>query len=119
MEKGNKGLYTILGEGSRFNGTLSVPHSLRIDGELKGKIETTETLTIGSLGVIEADIKARRAIFGGKVVGNVIAEERVELESKSSLVGDLKTRNLIINEGALFHGACSMEGGRNSNSLER
>ncbi|MDD5673136.1 MAG: polymer-forming cytoskeletal protein [Chitinivibrionales bacterium] len=109
MEKGNKGLYTILGEGSHFDGTLSAPHSIRIDGVLKGSIETTETLTVGSLGNIEADIKARRAIIGGKIVGNVIAEERVELETKSSLVGDLKTRNLIINEGALFHGACSMD----------
>ena len=60
MEKGNtKGLYTILGEGTVFEGTISVPHSLRIDGSFKGKIHTTEIITIGNTGIVEADIVAK------------------------------------------------------------
>ncbi|HON09272.1 MAG TPA: polymer-forming cytoskeletal protein [Chitinispirillaceae bacterium] len=109
MEKGNtKGLYTILGEGTVFEGTISVPHSLRIDGSFKGKIHTTEIITIGNTGIVEADIVAKSAIIGGKVTGNLSVEDRVELEADSSLIGDLKTRDLIINEGAVFHGNCSM-----------
>jgi cytoskeletal protein CcmA (bactofilin family) len=110
MEKNTgKGLYTMLGEATVFEGTLTVPHSLRIDGRVKGKIEVSDVLTIGPNGVIEADIKAKSAIIGGKVTGNVIVDDRVELENNASIVGDIRTRDLVINEGAVFQGNCSMD----------
>ena len=112
MEKSSaKGLYTMLGESTVFEGTITVPHSLRIDGIVKGKIETGEVLTVGPSGVIEADVKAKSAIIGGKVTGNVYVEDRIELESKASIIGDIRTRDLIINEGAVFQGNCTMDGG--------
>ncbi len=114
MEKTNKGLYTIIGEGTTFEGSIVVPHSIRIDGSFKGKIDTTEVLTVGSSGVVEAEIIARSAVIGGKVIGNLSVKERVELEVNSSLIGDLKTKDLIINEGAVFHGNCTMEKGKDS-----
>ena len=109
----NKGLLTMIGEGTSLEGSIVVPHSIRIDGSLKGKIETSETLTVGENGVIEADIIAKSAIIAGKVVGNLSVEDRVELESQASFIGDLKTRDPIINEGATFHGNCSMDNGKN------
>jgi len=112
MEKLNKGLYTIIGEGTSFEGTITVPHSIRVDGYFKGKIDTSEVLTIGSTGVVEADIMARSAVIGGKVVGNMVVQERVELEVNSSLIGDLSTKDLIISEGAIFHGNCTMDKGK-------
>lgn len=114
MDKNSKGLYTMLGEGTVLEGSLRVPHSIRIDGTLKGKIDTAEMLTVGSTGLVEADMKAKSAVIGGKVVGNLIADDRVELEANSSLVGDLRTRDLIINEGAVFHGNCSMLDSKNN-----
>jgi cytoskeletal protein CcmA (bactofilin family) len=112
MEKGStKGLYTMLGESTVFEGTILVPHSLRIDGRVKGKIETAEVLTIGPNGIVDADIKAKSAIIGGKVIGNVVVEDRIELESKASIIGDIRTRDLVINEGAVFQGNCSMDPG--------
>jgi cytoskeletal protein CcmA (bactofilin family) len=112
MEKNSpKGLYTMLGESSVFEGTLMVPHSLRIDGRVKGRIEAGEVITIGPNGIIEADIKAKSAIIGGKVTGNVFVEDRIELESKASITGDIRTRDLVINEGAVFLGNCSMNTG--------
>lgn len=109
----NKGLLTMIGEGTSLEGSIVVPHSIRIDGSLKGKIETSETLTVGENGVIEADIIAKSAIIAGKVVGNLSVEDRVELESQASFIGDLKTRDLVINEGATFHGNCSMDNEKN------
>jgi cytoskeletal protein CcmA (bactofilin family) len=109
----DKGLHTIIGEGTTLEGTITVPHSIRIEGTLKGKLETTETLTVGNTGHIEADIIAKSAIIGGTVRGNLSVEDRVELEANSSLIGDLRTRDLVINEGATFHGNCSMDVGKN------
>jgi cytoskeletal protein CcmA (bactofilin family) len=112
-KKADKGFYTMLGQESVFEGAIRVPHSIRIDGVFKGKVETSAMLTIGNNGVVEADIIAKSAIIGGKVTGNVSVEERVELESCSSLVGDLRTRELVINEGAIFHGKCAMKDRQN------
>jgi cytoskeletal protein CcmA (bactofilin family) len=112
-KKTDKGFYTMLGPESVFEGTIRVPHSIRIDGIFKGKLETSAMLTIGNDGRVEADIAAKSAIIGGKVTGNISVEERVELESSSSLVGDLRTRDLVINEGAVFHGKCSMKESQN------
>ncbi len=109
MEKKNeKGFLTMIGEGTAFEGTITVPHSLRIDGNFKGRIDTAEMLTIGKNARVEADIRSKSAIIGGRVTGNIVAEERVELEAEASLIGDLQTRDLVISEGAVFHGKCSM-----------
>lgn len=109
MEKDqNKSSYTLLGEGTVFEGSIIVPHNLRVDGSFKGKIETSEIITIGPTGVVSADIKAKSAIVGGKIIGNLMVEDRVELEGNASLIGDLKAKDLVINEGAVFHGNCSM-----------
>lgn len=112
MEKaGAKGLYTMIGEGTVFEGTIRVPHSIRVDGTVKGELHTTETLTVGKNGIIEATVSARNAIIGGQITGDLTAEERVELETNATLRGDLKAMDLIINEGAVFHGNCAMNTG--------
>ena len=108
-KKGEKGFYTMIGPGAAFEGTVTIPHGIRIDGTFKGKIEASEILTIGNAGIVAAEIKAKSIIIGGKVSGNIIATERIELESNASLIGDLQTKDLVINEGALFHGRCSMK----------
>lgn len=113
MEKGQgKGSYTILGEGTEFEGTLNVPHNVRVDGSFKGKIITSEDLTVGKTGNVNAEIKAKSAVVGGKIIGNLTVDTRVELEANSSLVGDLRAKDLVINEGAVFHGNCTMENGK-------
>jgi len=66
-KKTDKGFYTMLGPESVFEGIIHVPHSLRIDGVFKGKIETSAMLTIGNDSRVEADIIAKSAIIGGKV----------------------------------------------------
>jgi len=112
MEKGHgKDLHTMLLEGSTFEGTIFVPHNLHIDCTFTGKIEVSEEITVGQKGVVKADIKAKSAIISGKITGNLMVEDKVELKEKSSLIGDLKTKDLVINEGALFHGNCSMSDG--------
>ena len=112
MEKGHgKGSYTIFGEGTVFEGSVVVPHNLRIEGSFKGKIEASEEVVISSTGKVNADIKAKSAIVGGQIVGNLMVEDRIELEQNASLIGDLRAKDLIINEGALFHGNCSMADG--------
>jgi cytoskeletal protein CcmA (bactofilin family) len=50
----------------------------------------------------------KNAIVGGKIKGKIFASGKVVLESKSSFHGELKTSKLVIDEGAIFEGVCSM-----------
>jgi len=112
--KGEGGLNTIIGKDSTIEGSVEVQGGLRIDGVVRGKISATESLTVGEDGRVEAEVKVGIAMIGGKVIGNVFAQERIELQSKSEVEGDITTKNLIVEEGAMFHGMCSM---KNSSSL--
>jgi cytoskeletal protein CcmA (bactofilin family) len=103
------GQLTIIGEGCLLEGALAVPHDVRIDGTLKGKIAAEGVLTLSESGSIEAtDVTAKSALIFGRLTGNLNTEDRVELGGSASLIGDLKTRELVINEGARFQGHCAM-----------
>ncbi len=102
-------LNTIVGKGSSLEGTLKVENSVRIDGRIKGNLSTTELLVVGKEGEIEGDIIAKNAIIGGRVRGKISATGKVVLESKAVFLGELKTARLVIDDGAIFDGRCSMQ----------
>jgi cytoskeletal protein CcmA (bactofilin family) len=106
--KEEKGLNTIIGKGTYFEGKIEVNGGIRIDGKVKGKVTCTDTLSVGSEGVIEADLEAKHAIIGGNVKGNVVASEKLELQSTSVVIGELTSKSLLVEEGSLFHGKCNM-----------
>jgi cytoskeletal protein CcmA (bactofilin family) len=111
MDKSGKGLLNIIGTGSVFEGTINVPHSIRIDGAFKGRLQTAESITVGETGVVEAEIRAQNAFVFGKVLGNMYIDERVELHTTAVAVGDLHAKELVVKEGAIYHGHCSMQKG--------
>lgn len=101
-------LSTILGKGTIIEGKIIVEHSLRVDGKVKGDIETTDSLVIGKEGEVNGNVKVKILIIGGKLVGSVQAESKIVLENKAFLQGEIKTSKLVIHEGAIFNGKCSM-----------
>ena len=102
---------TIIGKDTVITGTLDIKGALRVDGQVKGKIICSDCVTVGSTGSVEADIEANTAIIAGHLVGNVATTEKIELQAKCEMDGDLKTKSLVIEQGAVFCGACNMKGG--------
>lgn len=102
-------LNTIIGKGSSLEGTIKVENSVRVDGKIKGHVTTTDSLVIGKEGDIEGEIIAKNAIIGGRVRGKINATGKVVLESKAIFQGELKTSRLVIDDGAVFDGRCSMQ----------
>ena len=100
---------TIIGKDTVFNGTLDVKGALRVDGTVKGKIICSDCVTVGSTGVVEAEIEGNTAIIAGRMAGNINTTEKIELQAKCEMEGDLKTKSLIIEQGAVFCGACNMK----------
>lgn len=99
---------SILGKGCKFKGTIEVEGTLRIDSEFEGVVNCPETLVVGKTGVVKADINVKNAIIGGKVIGNLTASNKIELQSGSHIEGDITTHRLVIDEGVFFEGSCKM-----------
>ncbi|MDP6125283.1 MAG: polymer-forming cytoskeletal protein [Candidatus Latescibacteria bacterium] len=95
---------TLIGENSAVEGSFDIATGIKVEGQLKGSLKSPGTLSVGPNGKIEAEIEVREAIIAGTVVGEIVAEHRVELESTSRVYADLKTSLLIIEEGAVFRG---------------
>jgi len=109
MSKSVATVQTFISEGTQILGDIKVEHDLRVDGFLKGTVDVGGMLILGPMGKIEGQVKVRSATVAGQILGNLHALEKIVLEPKSTLVGDLQTRELVINEGAVFQGNCSMQ----------
>ena len=103
-------LSTIIAKDSVFTGDMEVKGTLRIDGRIKGRIICDETVSIGATGDVEAEIDAKMVIVAGTVVGNIRTSEKIEMQAKAKVVGDVSTKNIVIEQGAIFHGSCQMKG---------
>jgi cytoskeletal protein CcmA (bactofilin family) len=106
------GLVGYLHKGSRVSGQLSFQGPARIDGVVEGEIQCQGPLTIGDGAEVRAKISGQIVVIRGKVEGNVTAKERVELLAPARLIGNVTAPRLIITEGVVFDGDCSMGVGK-------
>ncbi len=108
MSKNTGAQQTHITVGTSIHGEIKVENDLRIDGYVKGAIQVGGMLIIGETGKIEGDVVSHSVTVAGQIQGNLHGLEKVVLESKAVLVGDLQTRELVIHERAYFNGNCSM-----------
>jgi cytoskeletal protein CcmA (bactofilin family) len=76
---------------------------------LKGDVNVSDTVAVGPTGQVDANVKTKNAVISGSVKGNIHATEKVELQAKANITGDLTTKALVIEQGAVFHGNCNMQ----------
>lgn len=99
----------LIGRGTVIVGTITASSSIRIEGEIKGKVVCHDLVTVGSTGSVEGDIDAKNLVIGGRVNGNLSAQDKLVMEAKSGVTGDIRARRLVVDEGATFEGKCSMK----------
>lgn len=104
---------TVIGNEAYFQGTLTAKGSLRVDGRIDGSIVDARLVTIGKTGKIKGDISCEACSVSGEVAGNIAALDHIELLSGSKVAGDLRAPKILIEEGAVFNGNCSMTGLKN------
>ena len=100
---------TVIGEGLSVEGDLSSEEEVVVNGNVRGKLTTTDAVSVGSSGVVEADITGVSLSVAGQVTGDVTASERVDLQSGGRLIGDVKAARLTIADGASFKGNVDMD----------
>ena len=99
-----------LGPGLHIKGQLTGTEDLQIDGKVDGPISLDgHQLTVGPTAVLNSEINAGEVIVFGKVVGNVYARDRVDVKTDGSVIGDISTARISIEDGAHFKGRIEID----------
>ena len=102
----------MISENTRIEGQVIFDQISRVHGVLIGEVRAKDgsTLILSETAVVEGNIEADTLIIDGYIHGNVFAKSRVVISRTGRIVGNVKTRSLVLEFGAYFEGRCSMEG---------
>lgn len=98
----------FLGEGTSVVGTLQFEGTVRLDGQFEGDVSGNDLLIIGEAAAVRADIRVGSLVVGGRVEGNIVAKQRVELLPTAQVSGTIKASSLVVADGAVLNGSCEM-----------
>lgn len=112
----NEPVYSSSGAAARLGASLHVKgeitgnEDLSIDGSVEGLVHLEERkLTVGPSAKVTADIIAREVVVYGNVKGNLRARDRIEIKKDGSVIGDLTTARIMIEDGAYFKGSIEID----------
>ncbi|HSZ18656.1 MAG TPA: polymer-forming cytoskeletal protein [Candidatus Acidoferrum sp.] len=113
-----------LGASLHIKGEISGNEDLHIDGSVEGLVQLEDRkLTVGASAKLTADVVAREVVVYGSVKGNLRARDRIEIKKDGSVVGDLTTARIMIEDGAYFKGSIEIDrtssGSSASNDLDK
>ena len=95
-----------IGRSLIIKGEISGTESLYIDGRIEGDVNFAgHRVTIGGNGSVAANISAREVIILGKVEGNIECMDRLDIRSEGSLIGDVVTQLISVEDGAILKGS--------------
>jgi cytoskeletal protein CcmA (bactofilin family) len=99
---------SVFGAATRIVGTVHVEESVRIDGRIEGNLEQPDGnarwIVIGTKGEVHGDIRAQNVSVAGKVLGNIVASESIELLEGSEVRGNITHKSINVEPGASVHG---------------
>lgn len=99
-----------IGRSLTIKGEISGAESLYIDGRIEGTINIPDhRVTVGRNGNVTADVNAREVVIMGKVHGNVICSDRLDIRSEGSVTGDVVTQRISVEDGAILKGSVQVQ----------
>lgn len=98
----------IIGNGTIIKGEIESNGDIRIDGRVEGVLRSNGKIVLGEKGSVEGEMYCKQADLSGRVLGKITVEELTSLKSKSRIEGELTTKQLFIEVGAIFTGKCDM-----------
>lgn len=110
METPKTGEFAHIGKSVIIKGELSGSEDLYVDGQVEGSIRLDgNSLTVGPNGQVRADVSAKSVVIQGKLEGNIKATDRAELRKTAITTGDITTKRIAIEEGAMFKGKLDIQ----------
>lgn len=98
---------TLISEGSIVNGSLTAQAFARIDGHIKGDVEISEGIILGTHGCIDGNVRTKEMIIHGNVKGN-ISVNAIEIGATGVVTGDINTTSLSVETGGVYNGRLVM-----------
>lgn len=99
---------SFIGSNVTVEGTVTGSEPIVVEGTLRGKVNLSADLRVGTKARIEATVHARNVLIEGKLTGDVSADDRVELVASATVDGNIKAPKIIVAEGAKFRGSVDM-----------
>ncbi len=99
---------TVIGNSIFISGNIEGKEDLSVQGRIEGNITLSNTLFLEETGVIKADVSVKNAVISGILVGNIEAEESIEITEIGQMVGDIVAPRVVIRDGAKFRGNIDM-----------
>lgn len=107
FSKNTEKLESFIGANSHFKGDIRTKGTLRIDGVLEGNVDA-DWLVLGEKASMKGNVAARGVIVGGRIAGDIVAREIIEIRSKGEITGDISAAKLTIAEGGMLQGRSMM-----------
>lgn len=101
-------LESLVGNNSHFKGDIKTRGTLRIDGTVDGNVEA-DWLILGEKANLKGDVTARGVIVGGRIEGNIVSKEILEIKPKGQVIGEINTAKLSVSEGGILEGRTTMQ----------
>lgn len=98
----------MISEGTHIKGNITTQNDFRISGTVEGELDVKGKCIITQTGKVVGQINAQDADISGEVEGTVTTTNKLTLRQTAHVTGDLKTKVILIEEGARFDGACHM-----------
>ncbi len=99
---------TFIGANLTIEGTITGSEVVMVEGTVKGNINVTSDLRVGTKARVEATVHARNVTVEGKVTGDISADDKVELVASATVDGNIKAPKIVVAEGAKFRGNVDM-----------
>jgi cytoskeletal protein CcmA (bactofilin family) len=103
---------TFIGPNISIEGTITGSEPVTIEGSIRGKVDLSSDLRVGTKARLEATVHARNVTVEGKITGDISADDRVELVASASVDGNIKAPKIVVAEGAKFRGSVDMGSAR-------
>ena len=104
----------VLNSDVEIKGNLRFSGELTFEGKLEGDIQTDGLLSLGDSTVINGNITAQGVVARGKINGNIVAKEKIDIKAKTELFGDIRATKLVVEEGVTFVGRADVNPNKTS-----
>jgi cytoskeletal protein CcmA (bactofilin family) len=106
---------SIIGPGMKVVGDCLTDGTVRVEGTVEGSVKAGKAVVVGKQGAVIGDVQTQDAVISGRVTGTLVAESRLELQATCQIDGDVRTRRMQLEEGALLNGTVHMSESKRAN----
>lgn len=116
-EKNISKIETLIGEKCTITGSISGSGLLKIDGVIDGDIFWDDDVIFGNTCKLNGNLCCINAYIDGTVLGNITCKNMLTIQTLGKVKGDILVKKLLINEGGILDGKCTMSQSENNDYI--